>query len=184
MPVYRLRTAGALPLVNTWRLYSFVCRQVLPQFTFPSLAELFADGAKACPASIEHNTIGMQREERRVLGLVILRGEEIVSLVLEGPPPAEEQQPLNAKNAAAGSGLAKVAGRGMAMPQPGGAAAGLAGPARGVGGPAPGMMLPRAQVRPPPCAEPLCSACASGPYSAQAVCCNATHSCVHCAQQK
>ena len=79
-----------------------------------------------------------------MLGLVILRGEEIVSLVLEGPPPAEEQQPLNAKNAAAGSGLAKAVGRGMAMP--GGPAAGLAGPARGVGGPAPGMMLPRAQV--------------------------------------
>jgi small nuclear ribonucleoprotein B and B' len=88
----------------------------------------------------------MQREERRVLGLVILRGEEIVSLVLEGPPPAEEQQPLNVKNAAPGTGLAKAVGRGMAMPGPAGPAAGLAGPARGVGGPAPGMMLPRPQV--------------------------------------
>ena len=84
-----------------------------------------------------------------MLGLVILRGEEIVSLVLEGPPPAEEQQPLHAKNAAAGGGLAKAAGRGMAIPgAPGGPATGLAGPARGVGGPAPGMMLPRAQVSP------------------------------------
>jgi small nuclear ribonucleoprotein B and B' len=80
-----------------------------------------------------------------VLGLIILRGEEIVSLVLEGPPPSEEQQPLHAKNAAPGVGLAKAVGRGMAMPM-GAAAAGLAGPARGVGGPAPGMMLPKPQV--------------------------------------
>lgn len=86
----------------------------------------------------------MQREERRVLGLIILRGEEIVSLVLEGPPPAEEQQPLNAKNAAPGVGMAKAVGRGMAMPAA--PAPGLSGPARGVGGPAPGMMLPKPQV--------------------------------------
>ena len=90
----------------------------------------------------------LQREERRVLGLIILRGEEIVSLVLEGPPPAEEQQPLHAKNAAPGVGMAKAVGRGMAMP-PGPAAPGLAGPARGVGGPAPGMMLPKPQARLP-----------------------------------
>jgi hypothetical protein len=87
-----------------------------------------------------------QREERRVLGLVILRGEEIVSLVLEGPPPAEEQQPIHGKPGASGAGVARAAGRGVAM-TPGAAAAGLAGPVRGVGGPAPGMMLPQPQVR-------------------------------------
>lgn len=81
-----------------------------------------------------------------MLGLIILRGEEIVSLVLEGPPPEEEQQPLHGKAGAAGSGLAKAVGRGMAMPAAG-APVGLAGPARGVGGPAPGMMLPKPQVR-------------------------------------
>jgi hypothetical protein len=69
-----------------------------------------------------------------VLGLVILRGEEVVSLVLEGPPPAEEQQPLNAKNAAGGSGLAKAVGRGMAMQGgPGGTSSGPTGTIQGVG---------------------------------------------------
>ncbi|KRX21364.1 Small nuclear ribonucleoprotein-associated protein B' [Trichinella nelsoni] len=86
----------------------------------------------------------VDREEKRTLGFVLLRGEHIVSMSVEGPPLKEDDVPQIPKcGGIPGPGMAKPVGRGMPfVPMPG-MAPGLQGPIRGVGGPAPAMMQPQ-----------------------------------------
>lgn len=80
----------------------------------------------------------VEQEEKRTLGLTIVRGAHIVSLSVESPPPADPSARLGKTTGAgftstltAGPGVARPAGRGAAAP------ISLAGPAAGVGGAAP-----------------------------------------------
>eukprot|EP01067_Filipodium_phascolosomae_P008012 Filipodium_phascolosomae@DN6728_c0_g1_i1.p1 len=81
-----------------------------------------------------------EKEIKRSLGFVMLRGENIVSVTAEAPPPAEPRKPGDGPQTGPGRGM--VAGRGVPVAPLGSAPPGLAGPVRGVGGPAPMMMRP------------------------------------------
>ena len=83
------------------------------------------------------------RETRRALDLVLIRGENVVSLSVEGPPPADDTR-IKLPAAAGGLGRGAPAGRGVSAALPGAKSAppGLSGTAFGAGGPPPGMMMP------------------------------------------
>ncbi|ORY91951.1 hypothetical protein BCR43DRAFT_527265 [Syncephalastrum racemosum] len=84
-------------------------------------------------------------EQKRTLGLVILRGETIVSMSIDGPPPpTTHESRARGPGLMPGPGMGRPVGRGMpAAPPPGAPMAGLSGPVRGIGGPSPQMMQPR-----------------------------------------
>ncbi|KAM7533936.1 hypothetical protein Aperf_G00000114648 [Anoplocephala perfoliata] len=110
------------------------------------------------------------RQEKRSLGLVLLRGEHIVSMNVDGPPPPEDSARVPLPGAGLGlntavmmgvppPGMGRPIGRSMPLvtpsapavppPPPSGLAAGPTAWA-GVGVPAPSLMQPRGGMPPPP----------------------------------
>lgn len=96
---------------------------------------------------------GKETEEKRSLGLAIVRGATIVSASVESPPPADPASRLGGQSASApgaatvasGPGIAKPAGRGISLQGP---AAGMGGMGFGRGGAPPGAFPPN--FAPPP----------------------------------
>lgn len=90
----------------------------------------------AAPGASATTATTVEREEKRTLGLAIVRGAHIVSLSVESPPPADPSERLGKAPTAAGVATGLTAGPGVARPAGRGAPApiSLAGPAAGVGG--------------------------------------------------
>lgn len=93
--------------------------------------------AQAAPGSNAPALV--ESEEKRTLGLTIVRGTHIISCSVDGPPPADPTARLGT-SAPGGVGTAPptmVAGPGISRPAGRGLPVGLTGPAVGVGGPGP-----------------------------------------------
>ncbi|KAK7751829.1 Small nuclear ribonucleoprotein-associated protein B [Diatrype stigma] len=91
----------------------------------------------AAPGASSSNTQTVESEEKRTLGLTIVRGAHIVSLSVESAPPADPSARLG-KSTPGGLPTGLTSGPGVARPAGRGAApTSLAGPAAGVGGAAP-----------------------------------------------
>ncbi|KAJ5731213.1 uncharacterized protein N7483_005721 [Penicillium malachiteum] len=91
--------------------------------------------SKAAPGST--GTPQVEAEEKRTLGLTIVRGAQVVSCSVDGPPPADPSARLGATGPTIGAAAALAAGPGVSKPAGRGLPVGLGGPVPGVGGPAP-----------------------------------------------
>lgn len=88
-----------------------------------------APGAGSAPQTVES-------EEKRSIGLAIVRGANVVSCSVEGPPPADPAARLGTSAPGAAAPNAMQAGPGISRPA--GRGVGLQGPAPGVGAGFPG----------------------------------------------
>ncbi|KXL48638.1 hypothetical protein M433DRAFT_67 [Acidomyces richmondensis BFW] len=79
----------------------------------------------------------VETEEKRTLGLAIVRGANVVSCSVDGPPPADPAARLGTSATGPTPPTAMQAGPGISRPA--GRGAGLQGPAAGVGGQFPGF---------------------------------------------
>lgn len=79
----------------------------------------------AAPGAASSSAPLVESEEKRTLGLTIVRGAHIISLSVESPPPADPSARLGA-SAPGGAPPAMAAGAGIARPAGRGAAVGLA----------------------------------------------------------
>lgn len=76
--------------------------------------------ASAAPGAASSSATLVESEEKRTLGLTIVRGSHIISLSVESPPPADPSARLGtsapggaAAAMAAGPGISRPAGRGL-----------------------------------------------------------------------
>jgi small nuclear ribonucleoprotein B and B' len=73
---------------------------------------------------------GEEREQKRTLGLVLLRGEMIISMTVEGPPPQDDSRvkALLSRGVQPPPGTAQPVGRGITVPTTNAPMPGLTGP--------------------------------------------------------
>ncbi|KAF2725563.1 Sm-like ribonucleoprotein [Polychaeton citri CBS 116435] len=94
--------------------------------------------SKAAPGQQQQTQQVVETEEKRMLGLAIVRGANVVSCSVDGPPPADPAARLGTSAPGGGPQAAQTAlqsGPGISRPAGRGAGPGLQGPAAGMGGP-------------------------------------------------
>lgn len=89
-------------------------------------------GSGAPGAATAQQTV--ESEEKRMLGLAIVRGANVIACSVDGPPPSDPAARLGTSAPGGGVPAAMQAGPGISRPAGRGAGIGLQGPAAGVGG--------------------------------------------------